>query len=150
MGYYGESKADMAKKKDNSIVVVFRKKVRMGFDAAGVVSSVLTAEGAAGAAVNIVFVDNAFIRRLNLEYRGKNYATDVISFGNGNGGDVFISVEKAAEQADAYGATFDEEAKRLIIHGTLHVLGYDHIKAADGKIMVPKEKKYFKLNDGAK
>lgn len=140
----------MAKNKENSIVVAFRKKAVPGFDAAAVVESVLEAEGAPGTAVNVIFVDNAFIRKINLEYRSKNYATDVISFGNGGGGDIFISVEKAAEQAASYGATFDEETKRLIIHGTLHVLGYDHIKAADRKIMVPKEKKYFKLNDGAK
>jgi probable rRNA maturation factor len=150
MGYVDEIKADMAKKTGNSIVVTFKNNAVIGFDAATVVENVLASEGAYGTVVNIVFVDNAFIRKINLEYRSKNYATDVISFGTGRGGDVFISIEKAAEQASAYGATFDEEAKRLIIHGTLHVLGYDHINAADRKIMGPKEKKYFKLNDGAK
>lgn len=136
----------MAKEIKNSVTVVFRKKVRLGFGPADVVYGVLAAENAAGFEINIIFADDAFIKKINLEYRSKNYTTDVISFASGKNGDIFISVDRADEQAASYGASFDEEVKRLVIHGTLHVLGYDHIREADRKKMAPRERKYFKIS----
>jgi rRNA maturation RNase YbeY len=141
-------KADMTKKNEWPEVTVSGRKRGIKTDAAQLVLSILGSEKAAGSGINIVFTDNAAIKRINLEYRGKNYPTDVISFENGSGGDIFISVEKAARQAKEYGASFDEEIRRLVIHGTLHLLGYDHIKDADRKKMEPKERKYFKIEKG--
>jgi probable rRNA maturation factor len=136
----------MVKAKKNSVTVVFRKKTRLIFDPAAVVFGILKSENAGGFEINLVFTDNAFIKKINLEYRSKNYPTDVISFAAAKSGDIFISVEKAAEQAASYGASFDEEVKRLVVHGALHVLGYDHVRQIDRKEMAPKEKKYFKIS----
>jgi probable rRNA maturation factor len=136
----------MVKAKKNSVTVVFRKKTRLIFDPAAVVLRILESENAGGFEINLVFTDNAFIKKINLEYRSKNYPTDVISFASGKAGDIFISVEKAEEQAEAYGAAFEEEVKRLVVHGVLHVLGYDHIVKTDSKKMATKEKKYFKIS----
>lgn len=83
--------------------------------------------------VTVVLCDDREIRRLNKRYRDKDKATDVLSFDVGDGltedepfGDVVVSVETARRQARAYGAPLMEEMQRLIVHGTLHLCGYDH------------------------
>jgi probable rRNA maturation factor len=84
----------------------------------------------------IVFVSDDAIRKLNRRFRGKNLATDVLSFPTGaepfevedgsHLGDVVISVERAAAQAKANGLSFSSEIEQLILHGLLHLCGYDH------------------------
>ena len=84
----------------------------------------------------IVFVSDATIKKLNREFRGKNYATDVLSFpesaekfekeSRGNLGEVVISIERAATQAKENSLTFTNEVQQLILHGFLHLAGYDH------------------------
>src|SRR5256714_14294429 len=84
----------------------------------------------------IVFVSDAAIKKLNRQFRGKNYATDVLSFParaekfeNENErslGEIVISVERAAAQAKENGLTFGNEVQQLILHGLLHLAGYDH------------------------
>ena len=77
----------------------------------------------------IAFVSDKTIRQLNREFRGVDKATDVLSFpadDESNLGDVAISVDTAAEQAKENGLTFDEEVAQLILHGLLHLSGYDH------------------------
>lgn len=95
-------------------------------------------EGAAEVCVN--FVDNQEIKNLNSRFRDKDIETDVLSFPLGengqwdvnpqNGayqlGDIVISVEKAIEQAEAYGHSFQREIGFLTVHSMLHLLGYDH------------------------
>ena len=90
--------------------------------------------------VSVSFVDNDQIRELNREYRHKDMATDVLSFPLGeNGvydknpqtgadmlGDIVISMEKAIEQAEAYGHSLEREVGFLTVHAMLHLLGYDH------------------------
>jgi len=86
--------------------------------------------------VTIVFVSDAAIRKLNGQFRGKNYATDVLSFptqaedfetdNQSHLGEVVISVERAAAQAKENGLTFSNEVEQLILHGLLHLSGYDH------------------------
>lgn len=93
-----------------------------------------------GAEVSVSFVDNGQIRQLNVEYRGKDAPTDVLSFPLGeNGvydknmetgmfqlGDIVISIEKAVEQASIYGHSLQREIGFLTVHSMLHLLGYDH------------------------
>ena len=84
----------------------------------------------------IVFVSDAAIRKLNREFRGKDYATDVLSFptkaeefeheNQSNLGEVVISVQRAAVQAKQNGLRFSNEIEQLILHGLLHLCGYDH------------------------
>lgn len=93
------------------------------------------------AEISVRFVDNAMIRALNAKYRSIDAETDVLSFPLGeNGvydvnpstgayllGDIVISVEKAVEQANEYGHSFDREIGFLTVHSMLHLLGYDHV-----------------------
>lgn len=78
----------------------------------------------------MLITSDADIRDLNRKFRGIDKATDVLSFPMDDPvmiGDVAISLERAGEQASAYGAGLIEELARLIVHGTLHLLGYDHV-----------------------
>ena len=77
----------------------------------------------------IAFVSDKKIRELNRQFRGVDKATDVLSFPAGeqnNLGDVAISVETAAAQAKENGLAFEDEIAQLILHGLLHLCGYDH------------------------
>ena len=131
-------------KKNNFIQTTGKKLLKAGFKSERAVEHVLAREGKTGLEINLIFTDNAYIKRINLEYRMKNSATDVISFESTNGGDILISVEKAKEQAKEYGVSLGEELTRLLTHGAMHVLGYDHIKAKDRVKMEAKERKYMK------
>ncbi|MCC6502331.1 MAG: rRNA maturation RNase YbeY [Deltaproteobacteria bacterium] len=81
--------------------------------------------------LSVLLTGNPEIRELNREYRGKDKPTDVLSFPMGDDyllGDIVISTEKAASQAEEFGVSFDEEMGRLLVHGILHLAGYDHVK----------------------
>ena len=89
-----------------------------------------------GAGVTVAFVSDRAMRELNRRWRGKEGTTDVLSFPAEQTefekleglmlGDVVISVEQAARQAAEHGLEFDEEVSQLILHGVLHLCGYDH------------------------
>lgn len=92
--------------------------------------------------VSITIIDNERIHEINRDYRGIDRPTDVISFAfmdedinpeNGltNLGEIYISIEKAHEQAEEYGHSFERELCFLLVHGLLHLLGYDHMKKED-------------------
>ena len=106
--------------------------------------------------VNVILTDNKFIQSINKDYRKKNKPTDVISFAyrddqfpNLNSeieelGDIYISLEKASEQSLDYGVSFKDELKRLLIHGILHLIGYDHeISDEEEKKMSGMEERIF-------
>src|SRR6185369_997500 len=94
-------------------------------------------------AATIVFVSDAAIRKLNKQFRGKDQVTDVLSFpseaepfeaeNQAQLGEVIISVQRAADQANQNRLTFSNEVEQLILHGLLHLCGYDH-ETDDGKM----------------
>jgi rRNA maturation RNase YbeY len=92
---------------------------------------VLKLEAVRDIELSVVFVGSRFIRRVNKKFLDHDYTTDVIAFplGEGNGspleGELYINLDRAKSQARAYGVTRAEEIRRLLIHGTLHLLGYD-------------------------
>lgn len=95
---------------------------------------------------NVIIVDNVEIHKINKEYRGIDRPTDVISFALEDDdsfvqldkrilGDIYISIDKAKEQANEYGHKLLRELCFLTIHGILHLLGYDHMTESDEKVM---------------
>lgn len=93
-----------------------------------------------GGDLNVVFVNDQYIRAINKAYRGKDEPTDVLSFnyegGEGNLlGEVYISVETATRQAKGHKHELSDEIAKLIVHGILHIHGYDHEKDSDYKKM---------------
>ena len=100
-------------------------------------AATLRAERVKEAMLSITFVGRAAISRLNRRYLGHQGPTDVISFGLGRVGkrgavvgDVYICPEVARDNARRQGISAGEELVRLVVHGTLHVLGYDHPEGA--------------------
>jgi len=97
-------------------------------------AGVLKAEGSTLKALSVTFVGPAGMRRLNREHLGRDRATDVIAFALTSGigdrhpaiGDVYVCPAVAARDAKHFGSTAKAEVRRLVIHGILHVLGYDH------------------------
>jgi probable rRNA maturation factor len=107
------------------------------------VAKVLKLSSADSAGVTVAFVSDRTMRQLNRRWRGKGGTTDVLSFPAGQDefekiegvtlGDVVISVEQAARQALAHGLSFENEVEQLILHGVLHLCGYDH-ETDDGEM----------------
>ena len=111
--------------------------------------------------VGLLFVDNEAIRELNAEYRNLDKPTDVLSFAIQEShedelqitfddeidaqsipnlyGDIVISLERAQEQAEDYGHSLLREICFLYVHGFLHLLGYDHLDADDGRQMLERQ-----------
>ena len=111
--------------------------------------------------MSVTLVNNDEIHKINQQYRGVDRATDVISFAiedeadddfpivmdealkesiPENIGDIFVSVDKVAEQADYLEHSFERELGFLCVHGFLHLNGYDHMKKADADVMFPLQK----------
>lgn len=107
---------------------------------AAIASAVGAREGSERGMIGVSFVDDAEIQRLNRLYRGKDTVTDVLSFASdfaeqtGNLGDVIIDYAQALRQADG---DVELEITDLLVHGILHVLGYDHEVPADAEEMFP-------------
>lgn len=90
--------------------------------------------------VSIVVGNDALLQRLNLKYRNVDSTTDVLSFPSGEIdpdtqayylGDIVISLARAQEQSSSEGHALVDELQLLVVHGTLHLLGYDHMETAD-------------------
>ena len=104
------------------------------------VQTTLTHEQIESAALSILLTDDAEIQGMNRDYRGEDRATDVLSFSAGDElagylGDIAISVETAVSQSEIAGHNLVEELQLLAVHGTLHLLGYDHLSAAEKEEM---------------
>ena len=110
--------------------------------------------------VSVSIVDNRYIHKINKKYRGIDRPTDVISFAFLDGddyqkilfskgpvalGDIYISLDKAKEQASEYGHSLHRELSFLFVHGLLHLLGYDHMKEEDEKVMFQLQEEILSL-----
>ena len=116
-----------------------------------VVNKALEKEKIKKASCSIIIVDNDYIHKLNKEYRGINRPTDVISFALEDDktmvipdeirllGDIYISIDKAKEEAKEYGHSLERELCFLAVHGIYHLLGYDHEKEEAAEIMFKKQ-----------
>ena len=110
--------------------------------------------GCPRAELSIALVDDAAIAALNERYRGKSGATDVLSFSLVEGahaerrgellGDVVVSLDTAAVQARRGRRSLDDEVLRLLIHGTLHLLGHDHERDDEARRMRAEERRVWK------
>ena len=135
-------------------VIYYRNDVRRsGVDGRALVATakrLLAAIGETESAISLSLIGDIPMRELNRDYRGKDAATDVLSFPMEQGpppdaerllGDVVISVYTAARQATEYDATLQRELYRLLIHGLLHLLGHDHVRAAERRVMEREERR---------
>ena len=99
--------------------------------------------------VNVVLCTDEFVREMNKNYRGLDKVTDVLSYEWHEVdflGEIYIARDQVKRQAPEYGNTFYAELKRVLVHGLLHLSGYDHIKAADRKVMRKRECEFLGLD----
>jgi rRNA maturation RNase YbeY len=99
--------------------------------------------------INYVFCNDNYLHKLNVEFLDHDTLTDIISFDYSIGkiiqGDIFISVERVADNAKDFKVSFDEEMHRVIIHGILHYCGYKDKSDEEAKVMREKENYYLEL-----
>ena len=120
-----------------------------------IVTFVLQTIGVNDAELSIVFTTDSKIKRLNLLYRKQNRSTDVLAFSMREGkhlkkdssilGDIVISVDRARKQARRFNSSFKKEIYLYIIHGLLHLVGYDDVKSSSKKRMREKETQLLNL-----
>ncbi len=99
--------------------------------------------------LSFIFCSDIYLLKINKKYLSHDYFTDIITFNyNENqflSGDIFISVDRVKENSKKYSISFNNELLRIIIHGVLHLLGYDDKIKSDKELMTSKEDEYLKL-----
>ncbi len=93
--------------------------------------------------INFIFCDDAYLHKLNVDFLQHDTLTDVISFDNTIGklisGDIYISIERVADNAKDYNVSFDKELHRVMIHGVLHYIGFKDKTVSEKKQMTAAE-----------
>lgn len=106
-------------------------------------SQVILSESKKEGDINYIFCDDEYLHKINMQYLNHDTLTDIISFddcvGNLLNGDIFISVERVADNANDFEVSFDEELKRVLAHGILHFAGYKDKSEEDELKMRQKE-----------
>ena len=101
--------------------------------------------------ISIIFCSDNYILDVNMRYLQHDYFTDIITFdyceGDKLSGDLFISVDSVRENALYYGTEFADELNRVMVHGLLHLIGYDDHTEEEQKIMREKENYYLSLRE---
>ena len=100
--------------------------------------------------INYIFCSKQYLKKMNNDYLSKNYETDVISFdfskNNKVSGDIYISSETVKKNSIIFNVCFNNELKRVMVHGLLHLLNYNDKSKQELKIMREKENFYINLN----
>jgi len=111
------------------------------------IKSAIKEENKKAGDLNFIFCSDEYLLRINQQYLEHDYYTDIITFDYVAGvvisGDIYISVERVTENAGVYKVSFENELKRIMIHGVLHLLGYQDKEAGHKKIMTEKEDYYL-------
>lgn len=99
--------------------------------------------------INYIFCDDEYLHKLNVEFLQHDTLTDIISFDNSLGslinGDIYISVERVADNANDFSVSFDEELHRVMIHGVLHYIGFKDKTAKEQEEMTQQENSSLSL-----
>lgn len=112
------------------------------------VETTLKGESVSNAEVNVIYMDDPDIHQMNQEYLNHDYPTDVITFPLNETpleGEIYIGAETAVKQAEEYKVSLTNELLRLVIHGTLHLCGYDDATDEERHDMHLLENKYLGL-----
>jgi probable rRNA maturation factor len=157
----GPRSARPAQRIDIQVARPFRSAVRAPW-LRRIARDVLAAEGVGPTQLGVVITDDATVRELNRRYLGVDEPTDVLSFGLGQKddgpfalppgeapslGEVIISCPTAMQQAEEEGHSVEAEVAHLLVHGILHLLGYDHLEAEDERIMRGREREILAALD---
>lgn len=115
----------------------------------GWLKRVISSEGKETGEISFIFCDDEYLLEINKKYLGHDTYTDIISFDNTLGkilqGDIFISTERLAENADTFKVNFEDELKRVMVHGVLHLAGYKDKSEEEKATMRQKEEEKMKM-----
>jgi probable rRNA maturation factor len=107
------------------------------------IERVVVLEGFVIGEINYIFCDDAYLNHINKEFLKHDSFTDIISFdyslGKQINGDIYISIERVLDNAEKYNVTFENELRRVMIHGVLHYMGYKDKTTEEKKVMTLKE-----------
>jgi probable rRNA maturation factor len=107
------------------------------------IERVVVLEGFVIGEINYIFCDDAYLNHINKEFLKHDSFTDIISFdyslGKQISGDIYISIERVLDNAEKYNVTFENELRRVMIHGVLHYMGYKDKTTEEKKVMTLKE-----------
>ncbi|EDP96836.1 rRNA maturation RNase YbeY [Kordia algicida OT-1] len=113
------------------------------------IGNVIASENRKEGEINYIFCDDEYLHKLNVEFLNHDTLTDIISFDNSLGnqlhGDIFISVERVADNANDFKVSFEEELRRVMIHGILHYCGYKDKTDEDQAEMTAKENEKLQM-----
>ncbi len=114
------------------------------------INNVISSEKKKTGQINYTFLTDEELLEINKSFLQHNFYTDIITFPTSNSeeiisGDIFISIDRVKENAESNNVTFDNELKRVIVHGVLHLLGYDDHTDNEKIIMRRKEDYYINL-----
>lgn len=134
-------------------ILTLNKKYKLLFDKNEIVclcENVLSSEDVSNYDISVIFVNNKYIVNLNKRFFNKDNTTDVISFnisekGIEIEGEVYINIDIINSQAEYYSVSFEEEMKRLVIHGLLHLVGYKDDRKNQKKEIREKEDYYLTI-----
>lgn len=113
------------------------------------IETIIKSENKTYSEISFIFCDDDYLHKINLEYLNHDTLTDIITFdyslGNELAGDIFISTERVSDNANDYKTTFDNELKRVLAHGILHLSGYKDKTEQDSVLMRSKEDEKINL-----
>ena len=113
------------------------------------ISNVINSENCKEGDINYIFCDDKYLHKLNVEFLDHDTLTDIISFDYSVGkelhGDIFISVERVKDNAKNFNQAFEDELRRVMVHGVLHYCGYKDKTESEAKVMREKENHYLNL-----
>ncbi len=142
----------MSKKVSKIFVHNLNKKSRLNYTSLRKLAERILEKEKTKAALNLIFINDSYMKKLNSKFRGKNKTTDVLSFPLGSDlkgdspflGEVYVSFQQAKRQAKECGVSLPQELQRLVAHGVLHLLGYDHQTKKEASEMRKKEDLYLR------
>jgi len=138
---------------NKSDINYFKEKIRFRFnhqeEIRKWVATVIKNERKTFGTINFIFCSDLYLRKMNRQYLSHDYNTDIITFDTSMdkviSGDIYISIDRIRHNAKEYSVSFDDELHRVIIHGVLHLLGYDDADAAGKSKMKKLEDKNLSL-----
>lgn len=107
----------------------------------------IQSEGKTTGEINYIFCDDNYLSKINSKYLKHDTLTDIITFSNSSNpsiisGDIYISVERVSDNAISMNLSFEDEVSRVLIHGILHLLGYEDL-TADQKLQMRAKEDYY-------
>ena len=113
------------------------------------INNIIRRESCSLGNLNYIFCEDTYLVEINLKYLNHNTLTDIITFDYSDestiSGDIFISIDRVRENANEYSVSFDDELKRVMIHGVLHLLGYNDKTEEQKHMMRNKENEMIQL-----